>query len=306
MASDSPESLRSHSVPIPWRGSSLQVHVRRGQSATHPVVIFVNGLGRPMAAWGAVLQRLPTKYTLIAYDRFGQGVSAPLPGDVPEASRDAVAAARDLDELIRAVADQEKLDLTPPSSSSSPSRGIFLVAHSIGVGIARLFITNHSGIWVAGAVFLDPSPVNTDFVSLYPPPRDGEPADLTETREATRRVFHPSMPNPERFNRKNFAELLPLAERPTLAGDPYVTLVSHDPLCAFGEQSEKMGIKSKYALKYVEPYWRNYNQKLLLSVSPEKRKGPLKAEGADHFIQVCRPDTVAEEIVTLVTQATSQ
>jgi hypothetical protein len=62
-----------------------------------------------------------------------------------------------------------------------------------------------------------------------------------------------------------------------------------------------MGIKTKYALKYAEPYWQDYNQKLLLSVSPTKRVGPVKADGADHFIQVGRPDIVAEQLINLVT-----
>jgi pimeloyl-ACP methyl ester carboxylesterase len=222
--------LRSELVPIPWRDASLAVHVRRGNLA--PIIVFVNGLGRPMAAWRATIDLLPSDYTLVAYDRFNQGVSPLLPDDVPDSQRDGTAAARDLRELIAGVAKKEGID---PSSAD-----IVLVAHSIGVAIARLLITNHDDVRVVGALFLDPSPVNSDFVSVYPPPRDGEPADLTSTREATRRIFHPSVPNPERFNRANFAELLPEAERPVLRGDPYVTLVAHDPIVAFGEASEKV------------------------------------------------------------------
>jgi hypothetical protein len=62
----------------------------------------------------------------------------------------------------------------------------------------------------------------------------------------------------------------------------------------------QLGIKAEYALKYVEPVWVEYNQGLLEAVSSGKRRGPLKAEGADHFVQVGRPDIVADEIVSLV------
>lgn len=61
-----------------------------------------------------------------------------------------------------------------------------------------------------------------------------------------------------------------------------------------------MGISTKYARQYIEPYWRDYNEKLLLSVSEGKRRGPVVAERADHFVQVDRPDVVADEIVRLV------
>jgi pimeloyl-ACP methyl ester carboxylesterase len=143
-----------------------------------------------------------------------------------------MAAARDLHELITSVADKERIDLS--------STRIILVAHSIGVGIARLLITNHDDLRIGAALFLDPNIANSDFVSLYPAPRDDEPADLTTTREVTRKIFHPSAPNPEGFNRSNFAELLPEAETPRLRGDPFLTLVAHDPPIAFGEASEKV------------------------------------------------------------------
>ncbi|KAI0134659.1 Alpha/Beta hydrolase protein [Xylariales sp. AK1849] len=290
----SPNLSPTELVEIPWRHASLVVHLRRVRSADSnlkPIIVFVNGLGRPMAEWAETIRLLPIDYTLIAYDRFGQGVSPHLPADVPEELRDGAAAARDLYELLNALTRREQTDLL-----SAP---IILVAHSIGVAIARLLMINHD-IRVAAALCLDPSPVNSDFVSLYPAPRDDEPADLTATREATRRIFHPSVPNPENFNRKNFAKLLPYSERPVLEDDPYVTVVAHDPPVAFGEASEKMGIKPEYALKYVEPYWQDYNKKLLQSVTSTKRRGPLTADGADHFIQVGRPDIVAAEIRTLV------
>lgn len=331
-----------------------------GDSSSSPpaasvAIVFVNGLGRPMAAWDAARARLPAAtaaYTTVAYDRFGQGATPPLPADVPDALRDAAAAARDLRELLGALAARGVLAGTGVSSAGAGAADtddagvgagagdveeraeedqarpgeeeeikIILVAHSIGVAIARLFMVDNGGgghrdgdgkstrrgppFRVAAALFLDPSPVNTDWVSLYPAPREGEPADLTETRDATRRIYHPDAPNAERFNRRTLAALLPRADAPALPGDPRVTVVAHDPPVAFGEASEKAGIHPKYALRYVEPYWQEYNRGLLESVPPEKRRGPLMAEGADHFIQVCRPDMVADEIEHLVKIVTS-
>ena len=56
-----------------------------------------------------------------------------------------------------------------------------------------------------------------------------------------------------------------------------------------------MGISTRYARQYIEPYWHEYNQKLLLAVPEGKRRGPVVAERSDHFIQLDRPDLVADE-----------
>lgn len=241
-ASDNQSSSPLDTVLIPWRNAPLTIELRRGKptpgddtAALLPptIVIFENGLGSARASWADVLGRLPSRYTLLSYCRFGQGDTPPLPEDVPEELRDGAAAARDLYELIRAVEKREHIDLA--------SADVVLVAHSIGAAIGRLLITNHDlGGAIKGVLLLDPSIVNSDFVSLYPEPRDDEPEELTRTREATRRVFHPSVPNRERFNRKTFATLLPFAEKPVLKGDPYLTVVAHDPAVAFGEAAEKV------------------------------------------------------------------
>jgi hypothetical protein len=60
-----------------------------------------------------------------------------------------------------------------------------------------------------------------------------------------------------------------------------------------------MGISTKYARQYIEPYWHEYNQKLLLAVPEGRRRGPVVAERSDHFIQLDRPDLVADEIMRL-------
>ncbi|KAH6655708.1 Alpha/Beta hydrolase protein [Truncatella angustata] len=288
-----------NAVLIPWRNAPLTVGLRpsepAGDKLSAPIIIFVNGLGKARLSWSETWKLLPKQYTLLDYDRFGQGSTSPLPEDVPDDLRDGAAAAQDLYELIQELTKQGQL----PDLSSSTTN-IILVAHSIGVAIARLLLINHDVPAIKAALFLDPSIVNSDFVSLFPAPQDDEPEELTKTREATRRIFHPASPNPERFNRLTFLKLLPYAEKPALGGDPYLTVVAHDPTVAFGEAAEKMGISTKYARQYVEPYWQDYNKKLLLSVTEEKRRGPVVASDADHFIQSDRPDVVADEIVHLV------
>jgi hypothetical protein len=245
------------SIPIPWRdGAPLTVELRRGTPAASPVVVvFVNGLGRPRSAWAPVSALLPASYTLLSYDRFGQGDSPPLPPGSPAEWHDGAAAARDLHELLVAAGihhrrggggddegastGDEKVSTGDPSSAPT----VVLVGHSIGAAIVRLFLASPAAAPAATTVravlLVDPSIVNSDFVSLFPAARDGEPEELTRTREATRRVFHPSAPNREGFDRAAFLRLLPLAEAPPLPGAPFLAVVAHDPAVAFGEDSEK-------------------------------------------------------------------
>lgn len=264
------------SVQIPWRGGApLTIELRRSsaETASSPVVVvvLVNGLGRPRAAWAEVAARLPPGYALLSYDRFGQGDTPHLPGDTPVALRGGDAAARDLYELLRELGRRGE----PGLAGDRGAARIVLVAHSIGAAIARLLLagewregcdssSSHGGegkqqqpaegdpldprTAVKAALLLDPSIVNSDFVSLYPAPADGEDPELTRTREATRRVFHPSAPNAERFDRASFLRLLPLAEAPVLPGRPRLTVVGHDPGVIFGEDAEKV---SRVSLFFV-------------------------------------------------------
>lgn len=277
-------------VPIPWRdGAPLTVEIRRGSGKQHHddhhdgaeeaqtrktppaaapdiAVVFVNGLGRPRAAWQGVADLLPSSYTLLTYDRFGQGGTPHLPDGVPASWHDGAAAARDIYELLRELSRRGEPEFDPSTAR------IVIVGHSIGAAIVRLLLANHQtkdrevnpsaddlDITAAcrGVLLLDPSIVNSDFVSLYPPPTEGEPPELTRTREATRRVFHPSVPNPEGFDRAAFLHLLPLAEEPVLPGHPYVTVVGHDPTVIFGEDAEKVSFCSMVSL------FKNFFESLL-------------------------------------------
>lgn len=93
-------------------------------------------------------------------------------------------------------------------------------------------------------LFLDSMMANTDFVSLFPDPDaadfdpDALPDDLSveDIRHARReydRMFRPSVPNREHFDRRDLRELLPHADRPLLPHGPdgkrpLVTVVGHD------------------------------------------------------------------------------
>lgn len=61
-----------------------------------------------------------------------------------------------------------------------------------------------------------------------------------------------------------------------------------------------MGMDAQVIATYVEPVWQAYNAGLAQLTSPDKSRGPLVAQNADHFIQRDRPDLVAEEIQRLV------
>jgi hypothetical protein len=49
---------------------------------------------------------------------------------------------------------------------------------------------------------------------------------------------------------------------------------------------------------------RQYNKGLTELTTPSKARGPITATGADHFIQIGRPDLVAEEIFTMLQKIT--
>jgi pimeloyl-ACP methyl ester carboxylesterase len=117
------------------------------------------------------------------------------------------------------------------------------VANSIGCPLARLYAAAHPGT-VSGFLFLDSMIANTDFVSLFPDPETLDPSttplphgitvdDLRHAREQFRKFFHPTVPNGERFDRRDMATRLPHADQPVLPAGPdgkppLLTVVGHD------------------------------------------------------------------------------
>jgi pimeloyl-ACP methyl ester carboxylesterase len=129
-----------------------------------PVVVLESGLGAESAEWGAVHRGLSVHTRVCRYDRAGRGTSDPAVS--PRGPAELVA---DLRALLRRVG------LAPP---------YVLVGHSFGGLMVRLFAQRHraevAGIVLVDAMHQDQFEV---FGQAFPPPRDGEPAALRETRE---------------------------------------------------------------------------------------------------------------------------
>ncbi|KAK4168213.1 Alpha/beta hydrolase fold-1 [Cladorrhinum sp. PSN259] len=285
------------------------------------LVVFINGLGLPRASWSKAIDQFlelrkeanqPTP-ALFCYDRYGQGESDPDPSDTPDTpyGHDARAVIADLHEILVEVASSGlKLPLADVR--------LVLVGNSIGCPLARLYAAEHPGC-VEAFLLLDSMVANSDFVSMIPDPdspdfdASGLPTDvsvddLRRSRAMVARVFLPSAPNKERFDRRNMAILLPHADQPALPTGPggkapHLVVVGHD-WDEFAEQTEKgpMAIPKPVTNAYVNPAWGAYNQGLSRLIPSSKAgegsgNGRLKiAEKCGHFIQKDDPMFVAREL----------
>ena len=229
------------------------------QQTPRHLLVFVNGLMLPQTGWFPAMLEVLDKsrasslppVAMLSYDRPGQGQSGPHPKDAglqPEHRHDCGDAANELADLIEHV-------LTLPDLPKSLNTSIVLICNSIGCPIARLYATQHLAS-LAGLVFLDSNVTNTDFVSCWPDPdepdfdpstlpEDVDANDLRMTRAKFRKVFHPSVPNPEGISRRNLPDLIPHGDRPVLyASDnngPFLVVMGHDPQ-TFAEQSWTVSI----------------------------------------------------------------
>lgn len=209
------------------------------------LVVFLNGLASPQSSWNASIDLLLQHHrssipALLIYDRYGQGESDPDPSDPPDTpyGHDATTVIDDLHQLISRIC-TDTLHLPGPGPDS-PTRLIF-VSNSIGCALARLYAAANPRT-VSGFLFLDSMMANSDFVSVFPDPDahrapklpEGVSAnDLRYAREQYGRYFHPTVPNAERFDRRDLARRLPFADTPVLppgpdGRPPVVTVVGHD------------------------------------------------------------------------------
>ncbi len=260
MASQSMETRSLYLANKPGAALKLSTYFAGAQGndpGSDTLVVFLNGLGLPRASWLPAIEQFISDRrgnarsvpSLLAYDRYGQGQSDPDPTDPTGTpyGHDALAVATDLHHIISRV----KKDYLAPTPANF--RLVF-VCNSIGCAIARLYASEHPGS-VAGFLFLDSIIANTDFVSIYPDPHSPEfdpgslPTDvsvndLQHAREAYRRMFHPTVPNPERFDRRFLPELLPHSDKPELppgpeGRTPRLVVVGHD-WDEFADQTEKV------------------------------------------------------------------
>jgi hypothetical protein len=150
-----------------------------------------------------------------------------------------------------------------------------------------------------GVVFIDSMIANSDFTSVFPEPTDDEDPALTSTRQIITEKFHPSVPNPEGISRLNAAKLLPSACSPTLPTEPYLMVLGHDPVY-FAQSSEKItGTDAGMILRYLQPAWEVYNEGLT-KLSRRAISAVRIVPDTGHFIQVDRPEAVADAIEEVV------
>ena len=214
-----------------------------------PLLVFLNGLMTDKASWLAIMAKLNQVMsncpTMLAYDRYGQGMTEDRnPQDQhrePGYGYDCQDVARDLHQLVLQFKEKHlRSGHGPPS--------LIFVASSIGCAIARLYAQEYPGT-VTGLLLLDSIIANSNF-DFWPNPDAPDfdpsfmPEDVTvkilkEQRAAFAAMFNPSVKNPEGLDRRNLATLLPYSDRPKLQGPdnagPVIRVVGHDPQ-AFAEE----------------------------------------------------------------------
>ena len=187
--------------------------------------------------------------TLLAYDRYGQGLTSDTdPADIgkpPGRGHTCADAASDLHELVKAV-----WITNNNSGGSTPDPRIILVANSIGCAIARLYAALYP---IAGILLLDSILANSDF-DFYPDPdasgfdaardlpEDISVEALRGERKKLKAIFDPALVNAEGLDRSTLREVLPDSDKPILGREgerPWVTVVGHG-FETFAEQSFKV------------------------------------------------------------------
>ncbi|KAK7960520.1 hypothetical protein PG996_011166 [Apiospora saccharicola] len=318
--------LRSMTLPTkpdcPFKYTFTTVSTSDEPPSHTILVVFVNGLGLPQASWQPTLQLLQadlaaspsplplpstgTKYVVhaVTYDRYGQGLSQPQHGAKP-APHDMLDAAQDLSAFIDGI----KSGHLPGNKNVR----MFLVAHSIGVPLARLFIERYPGS-VAALLALDSNMANNDFVSLFPDPESPSfdpqrdlPSDTTldqlrAARQFAQVMFHPAAPNGENLDRSTLPTLLPLRDGPVIVGDGdgklLLQVAGHDPE-TFAVESLKVSPRG-LTERYVQPAWEKYNEGLLSIAGEPTGRKVIIAPGCGHFIQKNNPRFVADEVIAML------
>lgn len=325
--------LRSMNLPTkpdcPIKYTITTVSTSDEPASNTILVVFVNGLGLPQASWQPALQLLRadlasnsssplppssagTRYLVYAvtYDRYGQGLSQPQDGAKP-GPHDMLDAVEDLSAFLDGV---KSLHLP----GNKPIR-LFLVAHSIGVPLSRLYAERHPGA-VAALLALDSNMANNDFVSIYPDPdsagfdpqrdlpSDTTPEQLRAARQFAQAMFHPTAPNGENLNRSTLPSLLPLSDGPVLIGDNggsssdegklLLQVAGHDPE-TFAEESLKVSPRG-LTERYVQPAWERYNEGLLSIAGEPAGRRVIVAPRCGHFIQKNNPRFVADEVIAML------
>lgn len=261
----------------------------------------------PQLAWHPVIQLVRDKYadspiTYFTTDRYGSGLTTgkdPSPAD-PVFGNDLNSVVADLQSLLTQV--------------GSDTTDLVLVGKSIGCAVARQYTATFPGR-VAGIVLLDSILANSDFHDdIFPDPSDPTfdadklPAnlsvdDLHKARQLAYKMFSPTLPNPQGFDRRNMKQHLPRADGPTLVGvqgkPPKMVVVGHDPE-KFAQDSITRQSMPEGSVGYVQSVWEEYNEGL--TKIGQCKEGVQIAPGAGHFVQVDNPTFVADTLVALLVE----
>lgn len=278
------------------------------------LIVFVNGLGMPQLGWEQAIRKfqdLDHGFTpaILTYDRFGQGKTedrdpADEHAEDPSHAHDCMAVVADLHQLVTQIL-TEKMGV-----ATTQQLPLLMVGNSIGCSIIRLYASTYPGT-LAGAVFLDSTLTDTDFVSIFPDPdaedfdsiklpNEVNPENLREARRKMGSIFHPSIGSKEGLSRRNLITLLPRSDAPCLVGygdEPmFVDVIGHD-FRTFAESSYRdLKIPVEVIDSYMNPYWHRYNEGLAKLTVQERARGPVQAPKAGHFIQADNPSFVATRI----------
>ncbi|CAM6001526.1 unnamed protein product [Sphagnum balticum] len=207
------------------------------------LIVFVNGLGLPAAAWIpsiTILHNSPESCpAILTYDRFGQGLTT---ARDPKGEHDFLDVVNDLHEIIISIATSE-LSLQRTDVENGKLH-LLLVGASIGAPISRLYSQNHPGL-VAGLILLDSNIANVNYSDIWPDPdaADFDPKEVVSEdctleqyrveRNKLTAMFDLNVKNAEGLDRSTGPKLLPLADGPVLVGPgdvgPLLSVVGHDP-----------------------------------------------------------------------------
>jgi pimeloyl-ACP methyl ester carboxylesterase len=240
-----PRYIDHSTIQLPTKPTSnLSYTFSPGSSSTTTLVLFLNGLILPQSSWSPTILAIQTKAFdtkiaqphLLSYDRYGQGTSDPHPNGT-----------HDINDVVHNLHTFLCTFCSQKLYTTVSELRIVLVCNSIGCAIARIFASAYP-ITVSGIIFLDSIMASVDLVGLWPDadapgfdestlPKGTTVEEIRQVREQYKKRFHVSAPNPEGLDRRNLASLLPHADGPVLLGDPFLTVVGHDPE-TFAQENE--------------------------------------------------------------------
>jgi pimeloyl-ACP methyl ester carboxylesterase len=288
----------SHLVRLPG-GRSLNLYC---VGAGSPTAILESGIGGGAYDWRSVQARMAERTRVCAYDRAGLGRSPP--GPLPRDTRAEVA---DLEALVRAAG------LRPP---------YLLVGHSMGGYNVRLFASRHRRD-VAGILLIDPSVENQLPILYAAVPalaasdqrQIGQLRACADPQRSAEMVARCARSAPEGFPPELAASFvaeygLTAAQTVLSEVDSFLTVASQQviaerrrlgamPLIVLTRGERSGNLTPDQAETEWTLWHRLHGEVARLSTIGSHRV----VEGANHYIQLDRPDAVIDAVGELVAAA---